>query len=74
MFGWQACLPVDLMYGAPPTSQQSPSQYTVALQQRLMTAYDLVRQSFKTQHDRQKGSMIGELMGIHARLKIGFGC
>ena len=42
MFGRQARLPVDLMYGSSPTDTQSHNTYAVALQRQLTSAYDTV--------------------------------
>ena len=54
MFGRQAHLSADVMYGSAPTDSQSPSAYAVSLQKQLVKAYDTVRQIFKTQHEHQK--------------------
>jgi len=54
MFGRQARLPVDVIYGTSPSDHQSPSEYAVTLQQRLTAAYDLVCQTSSIQHKRQK--------------------
>ena len=40
------------MYGTAPNSQQSPSEYIVALQRQ--PSYDSVGHSLKAQHERQK--------------------
>ena len=55
MFGRQARLPVDVMYGSTPTVSQSPSECAVSLKKQLLTsAYETVRQTCKTHHKRQK--------------------
>ena len=54
MFGRQARLPVDVMFGSPPTDSKSPSEYAVSLKKQLTSAYETVRRTCKTQHDRQK--------------------
>ena len=54
MFGRQARLPVDVMYGGTITDSQSPSEYAVSLKKQLTAAFDTVRQTCKTQHERQK--------------------
>ena len=51
MFGWQARLPLDVMYVASGTSL---GEYAIALQKQLRTAYTLVRQCLSTTHNRQK--------------------
>ena len=42
------------MYGTPSTDPQSPSVYAMTLQKQLTAAFDTVRQTCKTQHERQK--------------------
>ena len=42
MFGRQARLPVDVMFGTSPSDPQSPSEYAVTLQKHLMSAYESV--------------------------------
>ena len=54
MFGRQARLPVDVMYGSTLTDSQSPSEYAVSLKEQLTSAYETARQTCKTQHERQK--------------------
>ena len=54
MFGRQARLPVDVMYGNTPTDSQSPSEYAVNLKKQLTAAYETVRNTCKSQHERQK--------------------
>ena len=49
MFGRQARLPIDVMYGATPTDSQSPSEYAVNLKKQLTVAYDSVRNTCKAQ-------------------------
>ena len=43
MFGRQAKLPVDLMYGTPEPEVLSPSQYAAMLKTAMSEAYDQVR-------------------------------
>ena len=47
MFGRQARLPVDVMYGSTPTDSQSPSEYAVSLKKQLTSAYETVRQTLQ---------------------------
>ena len=54
MFGWQAKLPVELMYGAPETEAMSPSQYAKTLKASLGEAYTRVRKRTTRQLERQK--------------------
>ena len=65
-FGQQVCLPVDLMYGTTPTSQQSFSEYAVTLQIQLTAAYDgnCLRPNMKG----KRKYMIGKIMEIHTLL------
>ena len=54
MFGWQAKLPVELMYGAPETETMPPSQYAMTLKASLGEAYARVRERTAQQLERQK--------------------
>ena len=55
MFGRQARLPVDIMYGTGEHDEaQSPCEYATTLKQRLTSAFTLVRERLKTTHQRQK--------------------
>ena len=54
MFGRQARMPIDLMYGTPDGVEQSPSQYASNLRSTLENAYRRVREQTGTQLDRQK--------------------
>ena len=54
MFGRQARLPVDVIFGTSPSDPQSPSEYAVTLQKHLMSAYESVRKTGNNQHQRQK--------------------
>ena len=44
MIGWQARLPLDIMYGTEHHAAQSPSEYANTLKERLTTAFALVRE------------------------------
>ena len=54
MFGREARLPVDLMYGSCPDEPQTPITYASQLQESLQQAYATVRESLHTAHNRQK--------------------
>jgi transposase InsO family protein len=54
MFGREARLPVDLMFGPSPTDTTSPNEYTAQLQLSLREAYQRVRTNLTTAHNRQK--------------------
>ena len=54
MFGREARLPVDLMFGPSPTDTTSPNEYTAQLQLSLREAYRRVRTNLTTAHNRQK--------------------
>ena len=54
MFGREAKLPVDLMYGSNPVDERTPSEYVQQLKTSLHDAYALVREHCKSEHKRQK--------------------
>ena len=56
MFGREVCLPVDIMFGTPPTypPPTSPSEYAHKLRERLHQAYHFVREHAGAQQRRQK--------------------
>ena len=54
MFGRQARLPIDIMFGNSPVVTSSPSVYATKLQQSLTTAYDQVRNKMDATFQRQK--------------------
>lgn len=54
MFGRQAKLPVELMYGTPETETMPPSQYAMTLKASLGEAYARVRERTARQLERQK--------------------
>ena len=54
MFGHEAKLPVDLMYGSNPMETKTVSGYALQLKSCLQNAYALVREHCKTDHRRQK--------------------
>ena len=55
MFGREARLPADVMYGLPPSSNPiQVNQYALDLRLRLESAYQRVRERMGLQHQRQK--------------------
>ena len=56
MFGRQARLPVDLIYGTGPqiTDNQSVGEYAASLKNRVSEAFDLVRKNMSQHHVYQK--------------------
>ena len=54
MFGRQARLPLDVMYGTPGPTVQSPSEHASALKQQMTAAFTLVRRHQIAKHKRQK--------------------
>eukprot|EP00731_Ephydatia_muelleri_P037157 Em0403g6a len=54
MFGRQAKLPIDLMYGTNQMEPNTTSEYARCLKDALQEAYALVRERCQTEHKRQK--------------------
>ena len=54
MFGREAKLPVDLMYGSNPMETKTVSGYALQLKRGLQNAYALVREHCKADYRRQK--------------------
>ena len=54
MFGREARLPVDLMYGSCPDEPQTPITYPLQLQESLQQAYTKVRESLHTAHNGEE--------------------
>ena len=54
MFGREARLPVDIMYGSSPTETVTPHHYAAALSESLQQAYSRVRENMALAHNRQK--------------------
>lgn len=56
MFGIQARLPLDVMYGTiqSESTTQTFSEYASLLKKQLNTAFDLIRERVSKKHDRQK--------------------
>ena len=54
MFGRQARMPIDVMYGSPNEEEKSPSEHTANLRERLESAYRRVREQMNQRLDRQK--------------------
>jgi len=54
MFGHQAKLPLDVMYGTSKPAVQSPSDHASALKKQMTAAFALVRHHQTIQHKSQK--------------------
>ena len=54
MFGRQAKLPIDLMYGTNQMEPNTTSEYARCLKDALQEAYALVRERCQAEHKRQK--------------------
>ena len=54
MFGRQARMPVEVMYGTPSGEDTSPSDYATTLRKQLETAYRRVREQMGQKLNRQK--------------------
>ena len=54
MFGRQACIPVDVMFGSSPVANMSQSDYATTLKQSLTSAYNHVRQRMNVTFECQK--------------------
>jgi len=54
MFGRQARIPVEIMFGSGPVATSSPSAYATKLHQSLTLAYNEVRDKMKATFQRQK--------------------
>ncbi len=54
MFGREAKLPVDIMFGQTPDQKLSTNEYVLGLQSRLEASYQLVRNRLKLSQKRQK--------------------
>ena len=77
MFGHQAKLPVDLMYGSSPQEVMLPvGEYVQNLRNTLQNAYALVRERLQVEHQRQKDFYdekvygkpfeVGEMVWVHS--------
>ena len=53
MFGHQAKLPTDIVYGSPSPEARSPSQYAAHLKEVLEQSYRTVREHLQTEAKRQ---------------------
>ena len=58
MFGWQACIPVDVMFGSSPVADMSQSDYAMTLKQSLTTTYNHVYQRMNVNLDVRNNMMI----------------
>ena len=54
MFGRQARVPIDIMYGTPTPPMTPVTEYAACLKQRLENAYDQVRGTMGNSLDREK--------------------
>ena len=54
MFGRQARVPIDVMFGSSPVIETSPSTYAIKLKQSLTAAYEHVRDKMNVSFERQK--------------------
>ena len=54
MFGRQARIPIDVMYGLPPGESETCSQYVLNLRRSLESAYRIARQNLLVSAHRQK--------------------
>ena len=54
MFGRQARLPVDIMYGTSTQQSSSPGEHARLLQYWLQSAFQLVKEHTAQEHQRQK--------------------
>ena len=54
MFGREARLPIDIMYGSCPQEVASPSTYAAQLKSSLQQAFTQVRDNMSAAHNRQK--------------------
>ena len=73
MFGREARLPVDLIYGARSGESSEVNEYVHQLQGNLEAAFELVRQKHHTAHERRK-YMIDGSMEIPTRRMSLSGC
>ena len=54
MFGREARIPAEIMFGTNKVSEQYPNEYAANLRIRLCASYDHVRENLRTGHKRQK--------------------
>ena len=54
MFGREAKIPADIMFGTNKVSEQSPNEYAANLRSRLCASYNHVRENLRTGHKQQK--------------------
>ena len=67
MFGWQARIPVDVMYGNP-VVESSPSTYANELGKSLTTTYNQVCVKMDGQLQKQKQFYDKKFMENHTKL------
>lgn len=74
MFGCQARMPIDIMYGQlQPSETPSPAAYASELHCCLQDAYERVRATLGQNLDLQNKSMTGKSMASHLRKMIWYG-
>ena len=76
MFGRQARMPIEIMFGSPTPPTSSSSEYAGCLQKQLESAYQRVRDKLGHKLDRQKDQYyrkvhgksynVGELVWLHS--------
>ena len=54
MFGCQARIPADVMFGTPPSTAESVHEYAAQLRKRMEKAFNLARQHSLSKQLRQK--------------------
>jgi len=54
VFGRQARLPVDIMFGTSKPQSQSPNEYAATLKKQLISAFDMAHKQMGRQHMQQK--------------------
>ena len=70
MFGRQARMPIDLMYGSGRKREVPTTQYATTMKKALEEAYRSVREKLTVSHARRKDTMIARSMVNHLLLVI----
>ena len=63
VFGRQATLPIDLMYGTGENNELSTSDYAIHLKMSLDEAYRIAREKLRTSHRHQKECYVKHIHG-----------